>query len=88
MPWTRSIRRRRVSPDERSVAEVLKRAAWRARGVAIAEAAAWGAAVATISVIAGVVTAVAFAVWRLRGTTEQSIVQAVERAHAGVRNLL
>ena len=77
-----------MSPDERSVADVLKRAAWRARGVAIAEAAAWGAAFATVSAAAGVVTAVAFAVWRLRGTTEQSIVHAVEKTHAGVRNLL
>ena len=77
-----------MSPDERSVADVLNRAAWHARGVAIAEAVAWGTAVATASVAGGIVTAVTIAVWRLRGTTEQSIVRAVERGHAGIGNLL
>jgi hypothetical protein len=77
-----------VSPDERSVAHILDRAAFRARAIAIAEAVAWGAAVAAMSDVAGIAVAAAIAAWRLRGTTPQSVVRAVERAHGEVRNLL
>jgi hypothetical protein len=41
-----------------------------------------------MSIPAAIVVLVAMAVWRLRGTTPQSIVRAVERAHPDVQNLL
>jgi hypothetical protein len=77
-----------VSPDERSVGDILDRVAWRGRAIAIAEAATWGAAIATMSLGAAIVVVVAIAVWRLRGMTLRSIVRAVERTHPDVRNLL
>ena len=53
----------------------------------MAEAAAWGAAVAALSPAVGVLTAVAVAAWRWRATRRAEIIRVLERAQPAARNL-
>jgi hypothetical protein len=76
-----------VSPDERGVADLVDAAMRRARMLALAEAAAWGAVAAAMLPIAGVVAALAIGVWRWRGAARASIVRTLERAHPEAHNL-
>ncbi len=76
-----------MSPDERQISSVIDRAMRRSRFIAVAEAAAWGAAAATISLPAAIVVAIVVAGWRLRATRRQRVVQIVERAHPQAHNL-
>jgi hypothetical protein len=77
-----------VSPDERTLHEVIAAARRRAALMAAAEAAAWGAAAAAISPAGGAVVALALAVWRSRMATRSAVVRALERASPDARNLL
>ena len=72
---------------ERLVAGAIAAAIRRARLLALAEASAWGLAVAAISPVAGVLIAAAVAVWRWRTTSRTSIVRVLERAHPDSGNL-
>src|SRR6266436_4846080 len=77
-----------VSPDERTVHQVIDAARRRAGLLAAAEAAAWGAAAAAISPVGGGVVALALAVWQSRAVTRSAVVRALERASPDARNLL
>ena len=76
-----------MSPDEREVAALIRRASRRGRLVAAAEALAWGAVVAVVSPIAAVSVAVAIFGWRSRSTRDAAVVRALERTHPDARNL-
>ena len=83
-----------MSPDERvgrdpqrGVADVITAVTQRIRRLAMAEAAAWGAAVGALSPAVGVVTAVAVAVWRWRATRRAEIIRALEGTEPAARNL-
>src|ERR1051326_7157297 len=89
----RQARRRRVSgraavsPDQRAFVLVVDRALRRARLIAVAEAAVWGFAAATISMTAAVAVGVAVAALRLIAVSRSGIVRALERALPDARNL-
>jgi hypothetical protein len=70
-----------------AVGALVARTLRRARVLALAEAAAWGAAVAALSPIAGLLTALVAAAWGWRGVTRAAIVRALERAQPDARNL-
>ena len=84
-----------MSPDpalpdtsaERSVSNAIGAAIRRARLVALAEALAWGLAVAALSPVAGAPIAAAVAVWRWRTTSRAPIVRVLEHSHPDSRNL-
>ena len=84
-----------MSPDpslpepgpERTVSDAIASAIRRVRLLALAEASAWGLAMAAISPVAGALIAAAVAVWRWRTTSRASIVRVLERAHPDSRNL-
>jgi hypothetical protein len=76
-----------VLPDERTVGELVARATRRARTLAIAEAAAWGAAAGALSLWVAPIAAIAVGAWRWRSTMRASIVRGLERAQPDVRNL-
>lgn len=76
-----------MSPDERSFLASVDAALRRARTLAIVEAAFWGAAAAAVSVLAGVLVAVAVAAIRLRGVSRLAIVRSLERASPDARNV-
>ena len=84
-----------MSPDpslpepgpERTVSDAIASAIRRVRLLALAEASAWGLAMAAISPVAGALIAAAVAVWRWCTTSRASIVRVLERAHPDSRNL-
>ncbi len=86
-----------MSPDERSVADLVSRAMSRARLLALVEAVAWGTAAAAakrlatpsmpIAILAFAIVTVAVAAWRWRNITRRSVVRALERVHPEARNL-
>jgi hypothetical protein len=82
-----------VSPDHRvrdpgwSVGDAIASVARRIRMLALAEAAAWGAALAALSPAVAVMTAVAVAVWRWRAARRAEIIHALERTQPAARNL-
>jgi hypothetical protein len=77
-----------VSRESDALAAVLDRSARRARVVAAGESAAIGAAVAAISLTAGVLAAGACALWLGRRTTRRAIVRTLEARAPSSRNLL
>lgn len=79
-----------MSPERtagRNIGTVVANAGRRARLIAIAEGAAWGAGAAAISPIAGVLMAAAIVWWRWHATGHPHIVRALERAQPEARNL-
>ena len=71
----------------RRVGDLVAAVTRRSRTLALAEAAAWGAAVAALSPAAGVMTAVAVAVRRWRATQHADVIRALERTQPAARNL-
>ena len=79
------------SPDraaELLVRGTIESAIRRARLLALAEAVAWGLAVAASAPAAGVLIATVVAVWRWRASSRASAVRRLERAHPDSRNLI
>ena len=74
--------------DERVVAAAIAAAMRWARILAFGEAVAWGLVAAAISPIAGVMMAVAVAVWRGRGASRITIVRGLERSDPRAGNLI
>jgi hypothetical protein len=76
-----------VSPEERDFAALIRRGSRRARGLAVVEAMAWGAAVAAVSLVAAPFVAIAVGAWRLRAATTTATVRALEQTNPESRNV-
>ena len=72
---------------DRSLTAAFGRLEWRARVLAAAEAAGWGAALAALSPIAGAIVALAVGAWKSMGSSRPAIIRSVDRA-AGGSNVL
>ena len=66
---------------------MIDRSTRRARLTLAASAAAWGAAIAAVSVVAGALVGIAIAVWRSRRLTRPALVRAIDAA-ASARNVI
>jgi len=77
-----------VSPDEQAIVAIVRSATRRARLLAIAEGITVGIAAAAGSRVAGLVAAIAYVAWRWQDSRRRSIVEAAERRHPELRNLL
>jgi hypothetical protein len=77
-----------VSPDEQVIRTIMRRATRRVRLLAIAEGIAIGTAVSSGSRTAGLVAAFAYIAWRWQDSRRESVVDAAERSHPELRNLL
>jgi hypothetical protein len=69
-----------VDAAERSLTAAFTRLTWRARVIAAAEAAAWGVAAASVSILAGAAIAVGIGMWRSRRVTRARVVRSVDCA--------
>jgi hypothetical protein len=67
---------------ERSLNAAFDRWTWRARTVAAAEAAAWGVAVASLSLVGGMLVALSAGIWFARRTSRDAAVRHVDRMSA------
>jgi hypothetical protein len=77
-----------VDAAERSLTAAFTRLTWRARLLAAAEAAAWGVAVASVSIVAGAAVALAIGLWRSRRITRARVVRSVDHASASANVLV
>lgn len=75
-----------MSPDV-IVSSTIDRSTRRARVILAASAAAWGAAIAAVSVVAGALVGIGIVVWRGPRVRRSAVVRSLDRA-AGARNVI